>query len=181
MAKFTTSPNASMLGAIVLAIMESLNYQEYRHLVDPVFAEHGIQEIDPEAYYPAQVLLDMYKMMDGQGNSMFNFVAIGKQVGDNLEFPPEVTTLADAVAGLNDMYRSMLRDFDESELYEFTQVDEQHLVIKDNNPYPHDMVYGYIHSLARRFAPQGARPKVQRSYDNPSDPNAAGATYDVTW
>lgn len=179
--KYVTNPNTKMKGGIVAAILESLNYNEYKDIVDPVLQSYMFNPNEPDRLYPAQALLDVYKIMEEHPNAMFNFVAIGKQVAESLEFPPSVTSIPEAIATLNSNYKTMLVDFDESEFYNVKVIEQRRLQIRDNNPYPHDMVFGYIYTLVNRFLPEGTVASIKRIYDNPDNPNTGGATYDVTW
>lgn len=180
-AKFVTSPDTTMRGSIVAAVLDSLNYENYRHIVDPVLAEHDYDVLEPDRFYSAQMLLDVYKTMEDNSDAMFNFVAIGKQVAQTVEFPPEVTDIVSAVGTLNTLSRYMLQGYDEREDYEVAQLDEAHLQIRDNNPYPHDMVFGYIYTIVHKFTPEGKTASIKRIFDNPDAPNQGGAVYDVTW
>lgn len=181
MAKYQTNPKSEMVGLAVATVTDSLQYEEYRHIVEPVFEKHSIEKIEPEKWYPWQMLLDIYKVMKDEGGAMFNFVAIGKQVAESIPFPSEVTNLVDAMYGMNEMYKASVRNLDDSELYGVERVSDSHVKVRDNSPIPHDIIYGYIFTLAHKFAPEGAFPKIERIFDSPQDPDAGGATYNVTW
>lgn len=180
MIKFQTNPEAEMRGATVEAIFTSLNYEQYSDMIDPIFKAHGITKIDPEKYYPAQVVLDLYKAMAKKGNSMFDFVAIGKEVATNLELPAHIKTIPDAVNFLNDMYGIQLRNYNKEEGYVVTKSTPTHIEVRDNTPYPHDMIYGYLYTLAHRFAPKGKRVTVQREYENKNKPDQGSGFYTIT-
>ncbi|PJF21616.1 MAG: hypothetical protein CUN56_10160 [Phototrophicales bacterium] len=181
MPKYQTNPESEMIGISVASVTDSLQYEEYRHIVEPVFKAHGIEKVDPQAWYPWQMLLDIYKLMKNAEGAMFNFVAIGKQVAQAVPFPVEVTNLVEAMYSMNEMYKASVRNLDESELYDVKQLSESRIEIRDNSPIPHDIIYGYIYTLAHKFAPENTYPKIERVFDNPDDPDSGGATYHVTW
>ncbi len=181
MPKFVTNPQTKMLGSVVKSVLDSVQYENYKHIVDPVFEKNGIKSIDPEKHYSAQVLLDMYKSMTEQPGAMFDFVAIGKNVAQNIDFGSDVQTISEAIHALNGLYQIMLINFDVSEEYEIEVISDNHLRVRDNNPYPHDMVFGYLHTLSNRFRLEGTYPTIKREYDVPDNPDDGGAIYDITW
>lgn len=183
MTKFIAAPNATVPGTVVHAMFTSVNYDEYKGVVDSAFKQagfDGVQDIDPDSHYPVQMLLDISKILDAHPNSMFNFVAIGKKIAENLYVAQDAQTVEGIVTVLNKAYH-LHNDFDESELYTVLRVYENGGTIRDNTPYPHDMVYGYIHTLAQKCSPDHLIAIIVREFDNESDPDAGGATYDITY
>lgn len=179
--KYQSHPNAQVMGVSLLTITNSAQYAEFEHIAKPIFSRYGVEQIDPYAQYPMQLMFDLFREMQESGGAMFNFVAIGKQFAQGIPFQPEVTTLTQAMQVMNAMIKSTHGDVDESELYTVEQVKEDHVRIRDNTPMPHDIIFGNLHTLAQKFAAEGKFARVERIFDYPDDPDAGGATYNITW
>jgi hypothetical protein len=182
--KYETNSKTMGTGAGMLAYFTSLQADEILPIVTPIMANYGMtsmNDVDPEGWYPMQMSLDMFKAIEAQPNAMTNMVSLGMKMTEHMPVPEQVDGMIEAMHVLNAMYDAGIQNFSESEKYDITQISERHVQLVDNNPYPHDLIYGFIYGIARRFMPEDASLTVKRTYDNPEEPNAGGAVYDVTW
>ncbi|MGF1507327.1 MAG: hypothetical protein ACFB51_19705 [Anaerolineae bacterium] len=170
-------PDSEILGFGQTALRESITRAEFEHMLD----KYALTEIDPEAWYPLQPLLDMYAEMDAdKGRSMQYFVSIGMKVVHI--FPEEVTGVVGALNFLNSTLTLSLRNYDyETCGYEIESLGDGHARVTEYTPFPHDMIYGYMYAIANTFSGEGRSPTVVRTYLNEDDPDSDGAVYDITW
>lgn len=178
MAKKYISPNpeSRILGLALNAVLSSIKLDEFADLVE----QNGLNQIDPEAWYPTQLVLNMYKAISEQPNGSENLVSIGVKVYQNAILPPEVNSILTALHTLNAVMDLNMRNV-ESERYEIEQLSDQCIRVTETTAFPHDLIYGYLYGICRRFAPAGTKFHLQRTYLNPEDPDADGAVYDITW
>lgn len=181
MQKYTAKSETEIVGQAILAVFESIQYNEFKPVVDKVLAQYGVKTISPDTWYPLQMLLDIYTAMTNMGNTITNFVSIGMQVINTSPFPPEVDSIFKAIEMLNFVYDINVRNFDEQDKYEINILSNQHIRVVDHSPFPHDLVYGYFYAIAQRFRPSGTHPNVVRTYLNETHRNDDGAVYDITW
>lgn len=146
-------PDAEVLGQNVLAFVECTNSDNIR----PFLERHGLDEIDPERWYPMQDFLDVLNDMENEvgGAAALDFVSIGLQLIETAVFPPEVDELSleEIMLGWNESYQlnnrgAHIGDFD-TEL-----VVDKHLKITTRIPYPDDYNYGVFYGAAKRWLPE---------------------------
>jgi hypothetical protein len=174
-----SSPEAEVVGQMLLAIVESV----YSERIMPVLEQHGITDVDPAKWYSWQTVLDFSKTLASDASTaMGNLVSVGMKVSDASAalLPPEVDSIPAMFSILNTLYNTVVRSHN-GEGYEFKVLGDRHVQLVDNNPMPHDLVYGIVYGFARRFNPPGGALTVKRDYLNPDSPDADGAVYDITW
>jgi len=184
MAKYQTSKSAEITGWGLKSYFDSLVSDEVIPIIIPVLNQYGLESVDDiqtDGWYPIQLTLDMFKAIDKHSNASANYVALGMSMSTHAPMPEEIETIPHFIAALNDLYVFSVRNFPESELYEHEIVNDRHIRLVDNNPYPHDMIYGLVYGFVKRYAPANSEWTVTRTYKNPADPNADGAVYDITW
>jgi hypothetical protein len=179
--KYVTSPEAEMHGAAMQAYFKNLNSHDVKPYLEQILKKYGLTEISPNRWYPSQLALDLYRLITSQGGGMFDLVAIGMRMVEDAPYPAEVDSIQAALQGLNEGYKMGVRNFPSDEGYVIEELSQRHVRVYEYLPYPHDIMYGYIYGLARRFAPKGANLSVQRTFLVPNDPDADGAVYDITW
>lgn len=181
MKKYIATPSAEVIGSAMQNFFVSLNQDEFIALVQNTLKKYGVDEIAKDKWYPHQLSLDVFKLISQQkSNSMNNLVALGLAYVETATFPPEINSIPSAMLALSLTYGLNIRNIAPGEGYEVTQVANNHIQIKDFNPFPHDTVYGFIWGISKRFANEGL-PVVVRTYFNPTEPDEDGALYDVTW
>ncbi len=177
-ARFETVPEAEILGQAILAVTQSINYEMYRHLFEAGLKAYGFDTtIDPEKWYPLQMLLNIYKSFYDEPNASSNLVAVGMKVIEASPFPPEVDSVQKAVETLNYIYTVYVRNYEPGTEYEIKVISPDEIQIVDHTHFPHDLIYGYMFAIAKRFAPKGKHIIVTREYLNPENPDADGAIY----
>lgn len=177
-AKFETKPETEILGQAILAVTASMNFETYKHLFDAGLKKYNFEmPIDPDTWYPLQMLLDIYKSFYDEPNASSNLVSVGVKVIEASPFPPEVDSIVKAVETLNYIYTVYVRNFVPGTEYEIEVVSDEEIKVTDHTRFPHDLVYGYMFAIGKRFAPAGKHIIVTREYLDTENPNADGAIY----
>ncbi|MEO8607792.1 MAG: hypothetical protein ABI690_07930 [Chloroflexota bacterium] len=181
MRKYIATPQAEVIGSAMQNLFVSINRDEFLPLVEQTFTQYGVDNIQDKAWYPHQLTLDIFKLIeDAKLNSMDNLVSLGMAYVETATFPPQINSVYSALSALSQTYGLNIRNAADGEGYEVQQLSDQHIQIIDQNPFPHDTVYGFIWGIAKRFrANQDKFPSITRTYLNPDDPNSDGAIYDV--
>lgn len=181
MRKFQSYPETLVSGAGIRAIVENQLAEEIQPMVQKVLKQYGFTEIDPNEWYPDQMYPDMLKLRSQQQGAMQNFVAVGMSVIDTAIFPENIVTIEDGIRALVDIHILNKRNTAPEDIYTIIASEPGHIRLIDGTPYPHDVVYGFIYAMTRRFCPKDHSFRVERAYLNPEQPDAAGAIYDIHW
>ncbi len=171
-------PRTEVLGQAMLALVECIR-SDY---ILPILDRHGLSDIDREAWYPHQDWLDVFKDIASDPSAATpTLVAAGMKFAETAMFPPEISTLEDALIAINDGYQLNHRNGYAGE-YAVVIMGPGHIQVIDHTPYPDDFTYGLIYALAHRFSPEGAYPIVRHDPDSPCRKQGADTcTYDVEW
>lgn len=182
--KYVTAPNVEATGMGMMSYFDNVQAAQIAPIITPVLQKYGyksVKDIKPDEWYPVQISLDIFKVLEENRNATVNLVAIGMRLVQDQPVPEYIQTIPQALELLNTIYDVSIRNFPESEKYDIAILADTHVRLIDNSPYPHDLIYGFIYGLSRRYAPAERPPTVIRTFQNPDTPNAAGAVYDVTW
>ena len=87
MADYTCEPNLEIPGHTAYALLESINRENYLHVLE----KHGFADIEQstDIWYPLQDLLNILNDMGQNGRATMDFVSIGMAGGANSIIPPE--------------------------------------------------------------------------------------------
>ncbi len=170
-------PDAVVLGQSMLAFVECSARDE----IWDVLEAHGLHEIDPDQWYSQQAWLDVLRDVMHQGNAMFNLVSIGMKLSEKFPMPPEINTIGDALAALDDIFRMSNPDA-EPGIMQVEMVEPRHVRVLSMTPYPDDFEYGVIYGLARQYLPPGGDLVVRHVDDAPCRKDGEDScTYDIRW
>lgn len=162
MRTLTCAPDVEVIGAAMLAI---INNSESANIF-PLLESHGLTEIDPEAWYPAQKWLTVMNEMARNPNMTSNFVAIGMSVSERIILPPHLqeATLPDILDNWDTLYHMQHHGDDIGyKIIERTSETSYRITVRDL--YPDDFIYGLAYGFCRRFLPAGTEFHVQ--YESP--------------
>lgn len=179
--KFVTSPEAQMHGSAMQAYFKNLNSSDVKPYLEEILRKYGLKSIDLDKWYPSQLALDLYNLLVKKAGGMFDLVAIGMQMVEDAPYPANVDSIPMVMAMLPEGYKMGVRNYPADEGYVIEHLSDHHVRVYEYLPYPHDIMYGYIYGLARRFAPKGSDLSVIRTYLVPENPDDGGACYDITW
>ena len=131
----------------------------------PFYQAHGLNHIDPEAWYPQQTVLDIYSdMASHKGGTMFDFVSIGIKEAEQANIPPRFQSLPllANLQAIGEVFKLNNRGSDCGEITCET-VDDHHVRMVMRIPQPDDIWYGIFYGYVKRFVPPGTDFTV--SYD----------------
>ena len=172
-----SSPDAEILGAVLLSFVQNVKADELM----PFLKKYGLDEMDPNKWYPQQLILDFYKgMADNTINMSENMVAIGIKSVETVPQNPDAKTLEQAILTSNATNKVILRNVPEDEGFAIAESRPGYLLVIDNTPYPADAMYGYFWGLARRYKTPGGGFRVVR-VDNPKPDQFPGRAFEITW
>jgi hypothetical protein len=152
MYEYKCDPNVELNGNSARALLRSMLVDEYRHILK----QYGLIEIDVEAWYPLQHILNVLSKIRQTGNAMMDFVSIGMAAAEHSILPPEVDQLSiqEFFKLYAQVYPTRHRNGDPGQMW--VDVDENgNITITLDNPYPDDLMYGMMYGFTRRFIPRG--------------------------
>ncbi|MEP7286154.1 MAG: hypothetical protein ABI947_10345 [Chloroflexota bacterium] len=182
MRKYVATPGAEVIGIAMNNWFVSINRDEFLPLVKQTLDQYSIHKLEDDKWYPHQISLDIFRLIDAQKTSAADsLVALGMAYVETAVFPPEINSTLSGLMALSLTYHLNIRNVPKTEGYEVSQISDKHIQIKDENPFPHDTVYGFVWGIAKRFkTSKDGFALIKRTFCNPDDPDADGAIYDVT-
>ncbi|MGB1288199.1 MAG: hypothetical protein ACPG7F_16800, partial [Aggregatilineales bacterium] len=111
---------------------------------------------------------DIQHSISKSPNGSQKLVSIGMKIIDNAKFPP-MSSLEEAIHAFIQSIPFNFRNQGEDDRFYARIIDKHHIEMINASPHSDDMIYGYIYSLVRRFAPEGSRPIVQYADINKRD------------
>jgi len=130
------------LGTAIIGLSHNLHEEFTR----PVFAKHGldVDHLDPDEWYPAYLINEIYKEVYANGRGASTLVAFGKAsavFGISLTNPNNVDEL---LAAINEPILVSLRNQPQEYGLIVEKVDEKTYHVKNNTDSPNDLVYGCL-------------------------------------
>jgi hypothetical protein len=179
MAQFKAfAPQVEVSGDSISALVEGMG--AFKPMGLQVLAEHGILEPQPGKWYPKQAYLDGFKKIaDKLGVATLK--GIGKKIPEKAAWPPNVNSIASALASIDVAYHMNHRG-GEIGHYRFEKTGEKSGKMVCQNPYPCAFDQGIVEAAAKKFAPAGALVKVTHDDTRPCrQKGGESCTYLVSW
>lgn len=180
MPKYLATPGAEIIGSMMRALLTRLNQEKLMPLMNNVLGSYDMQAIQDEGWYPFQALLDVFKRIAAEYRDT-QLIDIGVSYSETSTMPADARTMLAGLLSLSAAYRVGLRNIGIDEGFEITEVGERHIRVKDHTPLPHDLNYGLLWGIARRFHTSTPPCLIWRRYANTAVPDMDGAYYDLTW
>ncbi len=164
MRKYTAPQGAETIGLLLMAFYDNLEGENTL----PIMEKHGVVNLDPQKWYPTQMLLDALNDLSQSPGFMFNMTAIGKKTGETVPVPPEMEhpTLAQVLQIWDSLYQMLHRNAD-CGCIRVEKVSDKHYKTIHTVVYPDAMSYGVLYAYGQRFLPPGTHFKV---YYDPAVP-----------
>lgn len=170
-------PDSLTLGQLALGNIQNIVRDE----IEPLLKKYGLEDIQPDQWYPVQNILDLYReISEGNTNVTQNLVAIGKKGAEVGPLPPEINSLDAWLDILPFYYPQVIRNMVDGEGFKVHRIGEHHVHIIDNTPYPEDLMYGYFWGLVARLKPR-QNIFVVCVVDNPHPTEEPGTVFEVKW
>ena len=147
---YAFGPDAEVLGQAMLAFVNSTRSET----IHPLLEYHQLLDIEPDAWYPQQVWLDVFSDLANSGNAMFDLVSVGMQMIRAVDIPMEMRDLSfsQVVMYVVDAVNAFNRG-DDAGVISCERVDPSHIRIIACMPYPDDFLYGTFYGVAQEFLP----------------------------
>ncbi len=146
-----------------------------------VLDANGLDNLEPETWYPQQTWLNALKAMN-QGHTQpfhYKLVVSGIRAARRIQYEPEVQTIPEAIRALSLIYATNHRNKPNYEGIFLEENGVRHLRVKFCTPYPHAFEYGVLQGTAHRFQPDDANLMVR--FDINETPNDDTCIYHIVW
>lgn len=140
-------PDSEVLGSVILSIVKAIGED-----AQPYLEKHGLERIEPNEWYGwDQYLNVVYDIVRHEPNVVSNLVAIGMQVVENAQLPPDVDNFEKGLHALQYVWETNTRQSSEVN-WKVEVLGDGHYVCTSYSPMPPDMEYGIVYGFARRFS-----------------------------
>ncbi|MEM6284734.1 MAG: hypothetical protein AAF787_21270 [Chloroflexota bacterium] len=181
--KYVAGEDSKISGFAMQAFQKSISADQIMPTFERVMKDYGYEstDIDMAGWYPLQMYFDICKdLLDTSGDALI-LVSIGMKVIESAQFPPEINSIATGMTLLKDTHHLNLQNVPEHDGYHSLKIEDKQVTFVEQTAFPHDVMYGYIYGLSKRYAEEGTVPIVEREYLNDDDPDSDGAHYTVSW
>ncbi len=179
MREFTCEPELDVLGQNMRAFIDNLQAVHTR----PIMVRYGIAEPNPDEWYPAGLLMEIFNEIAETPEVMFNLVAIGMGIGEIMQFTKYTDpTLEQALMDWNSSYQAIHRNGDAGDI-RVEKISDTHFKVSFTDLYPDDFSYGILYGYGQRFLRPGINFKVAYDPDvTPRDQGGQGPTViHISW
>jgi len=173
------SNRVEVYGRSVQALVNAMEFLKLR--AQRVLASHGIQNLEPEKWYPMQNVLSSFEDILKQVGP-HTTRAIGHALPKNAAFPPHIDSFESALLSLDQAYRMNHRGSGDIGSYRVHNGGNRTSTVVCDNPYPCEFDQGIMEALYDRFPTKGSfRLRIEH---DPAGCRAKGAhacTYHLKW
>ncbi len=157
-------PDHEILGMNMLDITSAINSENFL----PIWEKYGLTQVEPEKWYPVQIILDTLSEVAHSSGAMLDLVSIGLHATEVAYFPPEYLSkpLNQALPLLPHLYRMNHRGTNIGEVLQ-SQISENHYRYELCLPFPDDLWYGIIYGFVRNHVPKNHRFSISYAPDIP--------------
>jgi hypothetical protein len=171
-----SSPNAEVVGQAVLTLLENINYEQ----IEPILKKYKLDQIDPERWYPAQTLFNIYREVAEGDNGDENLMAIGVKAAETAVLPPEVTTLEAFLQLIDPAYRMNFRNISDDDSYKVLAMEPGYARVANNTPTPDHAAYGILWGFARMLTGRNSDFRVT-ALSNTNELSDEATVFEITW
>lgn len=139
-------PNVLVSGQSMMIIIQAMGKR-----VCPLLKKHGMENIQPDLWYPQQPYLDFFREI-ALGDFRSVLISIGMLVPTLMYWPENVQTIIQALFFIDEVYQ-MNHKGGTIGSYQAVQTRERQIEMRCENPYPCDFDYGLIYGAAKLYQP----------------------------
>lgn len=144
---------AELTGMTVKALTTTIMHDDIANLL----RRHNLEEIDPQAWYPAQDLANLFEEISRAANASPTFVSLGMAAAEigiaALPAPLKELPLDVLLSKYDDIWQSRHRNGEIGHI-RFEKVNDNHMILRYNAIYPDDIFYGVFYAYVRHFRPR---------------------------
>ena len=169
------TPNAEIIGQMAASLLRSVNLDNFKSILE----SYGMDEIDPEVWYPEAVVHDIMREIRDGDDAMFDLVSIGMSNIDR-DAPKQAPDLLTMLNALPQIHNSNYRNHNHT--YEVRQVDDRLIEVTDRTPWPHDVIFGVLWQVTTKYSTLNEHYRVERirtEFDPDIDDEIG--IYHITW
>lgn len=173
------TPDVEVIGSLLQSYKMAVNHEAF----SAYFAKHGLGNIEPDQWYPVQLLLNVFSDISEDNNFMMNLISIGMSIAEHTPLPPDFDNLSieDALRKFTEVTRVVNRGTDVGNI-NFDIVGSRHAKLIYRLPMPDEYLYGVTYGYMRRFLPKGTPFEVRFDPDvERRDNGGAVTTIHVSW
>ncbi|MEW6140453.1 MAG: hypothetical protein AB1733_19710 [Thermodesulfobacteriota bacterium] len=178
-----SSPNTELLGGMIYSLWGAFP-EGFQALVKKVLVKHGVAEVNPEAWYRLQPVLDALKEVEQMYGHHLLF-QVGEQAATRAPLPPEINSFRACMFAMNATLQKIHRGGDAGG-YVVTEEELPGGLVRyrvvASTPFPCSLTRGYLEGYAKRFRTADSTEVLVR-HDDDSPCRRQGAdtcTYIVT-
>ena len=150
MREYIAPAHAETIGLLLQAFYDNLEESNTR----PIMEEHGVVNLDPQKWYPTQMLLNALNDLKHNPGFRSSMTAIGLKTGETVPIPPDMKEpTLEKVIGIWDSLFQMLHRNGDVGCIRVEKVTDKHFKTIHTVVYPDDMSYGILYAYGRRFLP----------------------------
>jgi hypothetical protein len=175
-------PGVEVHGETILAVVDGALAQfseEYQAMAREALAAHGVEDPEPDEWYPQQAWLDTFEVIAAELEPHL-IDRLGEQIPAFADWPDGISSVEEGLATIDDAYRRNHRGGDIG-YYRFEKTDERTGEVTCENPYPCEFDRGLVRAVARRYAPVEAFVFVEERGGRCRREGDAACTYTVSW
>lgn len=176
MAEFVAfDPGVEVRGVTILSVTMGLG-----DTVIPLLEKYSFHPIQEDSWYNQQAWLNTFQEL--KAGNFLNMVAIGMNIPDLAVWPPQVTTVHEALGSIDVAYHMNHRN-GEIGSYHYTATGERTGVMVCNTPYPSDFDYGLIYRIVQKFRDQTSTKFTVKRDDTIQNRKTGGdeCVYHIDW
>ncbi len=142
------NPNVKVSGAAIISFLESMTT---RRIGEKYLAQHGIEEVAKDGWYPQQAYFDAMKdFADKIG--MPALESVGSHIPDQTGVDTSVELIT-VLENWDNVYKTNHQG-DNQSYFKVTDKGENFVVIETNNTYPCAFDRGLFRALAKKYEPR---------------------------
>lgn len=168
-------------GQTLLALENALSRfsEEYRRRAREALAECGIEDPDPDEWYPQEAELAALETITRELEPHI-VDRVGEQIPDVAEWPDGISGVEAGLRSIDDAYHRNHRGGDIGH-YRFEAVDDRTGRVECENPYPCVFDRGLIRAVAKEYSPVESMVFVEERGDECRREGDDRCTYTVYW
>ncbi len=169
-------PNSEMSGLSVQSFVRNILHED----IAEILVRHGLNEIDPQKWYPVQKLLDVFSEVAAEGsNTSQVFVSVGMGAAElgYAAMPAQAKAKLTLEAFLS-AYGNRLNELHRGNVgyIQYEKIADGHYVMTWKIPYPDDVMYGVFYGFTRLLRPSDKAFVLEYDRDQPSSDNGGEMT-----
>lgn len=175
-------PDVEVHGQTILGVVDealSRFSDTYQDRAREALAEHGVEEPEPDEWYPQQAWLDTFRVIaDDLEPHLLD--RLGEQIPSVVDWPSGISGVEEGLRSIDDAYQLNHRGGDIG-YYRFEAVDDQSGEVICRNPYPCLFDRGLVRAVAQQYAPVESFVFVEETGDQCRREGDNACSYTVYW